>query len=100
MESRQNSTAVTGALTNPTAASAGAATYFDIASANPALTGHLTSALHTSPRVANDALATTINNNASLFSHKELHRTAAGTWLPSCPALLCLFSPLAQLLTR
>ncbi|XP_067928721.1 RNA-binding protein Musashi homolog Rbp6-like isoform X4 [Watersipora subatra] len=85
MESRQNSTSVvTSSISNPSA-SAGAATYFDIASANPNLTGQLpsvaghltTAALHSSSRVANDALTSTINNNASLFSHKELHRTAA-----------------------
>lgn len=88
MEGRQNSAAaVTSSITNPTAGSAGAATYFDIASANPTLAaghmtnaaGHLTTALHTSTRVTNEALTTTLNNNASLFSHKELHRTAAGT---------------------
>lgn len=86
---RQSTTTVTSSLGNPTAA--GAATYFDIANANPALTGHLTSALHSSPRVSNDAL--TLNNNASLFPHKDLHRTAAGTdSLVSASAFLTLLA--------
>ena len=93
---RQN-TAVTSSLTtNPSAgAAAGAASYFDIASANPTLTAaaaaaaaghHLTSAataaaFHQSPRVTE---ALSINNNASLLSQKaDLHRSAAGTLIPS-----------------
>lgn len=89
---RQNAAAtVTGSLANnPNAGGAGAASYFDIASANPTLTAaaaaaghHLTSAataaaFHQSPRVTE---ALSINNNASLLSHKaaDLHRSAAGT---------------------
>jgi len=78
VERQTTTSAVTNSLTNPTA---GATTYFDFASANPSLQSHLTPALHTSPRLANDAFsATSINNNASLFSpHKDLHRAAAGT---------------------
>lgn len=93
---RQN-TAVTSSLTtNPSAgAAAGAASYFDIASANPTLTAaaaaaaaghHLTSAataaaFHQSPRVTE---ALSINNNASLLSQKaDLHRSAAGTLILS-----------------
>ena len=105
---RQN-TAVTSSLTtNPSAgAAAGAASYFDIASANPTLTAaaaaaaaghHLTSAataaaFHQSPRVTE---ALSINNNASLLSQKaDLHRSAAGTLILSispgcrCVAVLC-----------
>ena len=89
---RQN-TAVTSSLTtNPSAgAAAGAASYFDIASANPTLAAaaaghHLTSAataaaFHQSPRVTE---ALSINNNASLLSQKaDLHRSAAGTLILS-----------------
>lgn len=98
---RQNTAAVTSSLTNPTtagaAATAGAASYFDIACANPALTaattGHLTSvaAFNPAPQVI-EALA--INNNASLLSQKvDLHRSAAGTWFwlsLSCIISVCV----------